>query len=112
MVCETIKKRFLKHATARLNPSNVAVSVFCDNPSTFYCSRKQTISALVGPHSRNVVETGAIVLFREKQMCTLLTVLCDFGGLSTTTILFANVPLVNRQLSWREESAQQHWYHQ
>ena len=28
-----IKKCFLKHATAWLNPTNVAVSVFCDNPS-------------------------------------------------------------------------------
>ena len=106
LVCEVIKKCSLKHATAGLNPTNVAASVFCDNKSsssTFCCSRSGAIFALAGPHSRNVVDIGAIYdhSFRVKAnvdpACSIVT--RDFSGPSTITIVLANVSVVNCQLS-------------
>ena len=100
--CEAIKRCFLKHATAWLSPTNVAVSVFCDNlPFHFLPFSHRAIFSMAVPHSRNLV--GAIydqlTILQKSKMCSIVT--HDFGGPSTITIVPANVSLVNCQLTWR-----------
>ena len=53
LVCKAIKKRFLKHATAWLNPTNVVVSVFCNNspfPLSTVLATEQCLPSQVHTH--------------------------------------------------------------
>ena len=51
--CEAIKKCFLKHAAAWLNPTNVAVDVFCDNlpfPLSAVLAAEQSLPSQIHTH--------------------------------------------------------------
>ena len=115
LVCEAIKECFRKHATW-LNPANVAVSIFCEYlpfllsavlARSYLCPPRFTLTKCCGyrSHLRSFFSGKS-----KYARCNIVT--RDFGGLSTITVVLANVSMVNRQLSWREESVQQHRYHQ
>ena len=115
LVCEAFKKCFLKHATAWLNTTNVALGVISDNLLLHFL----LVSQRSNPRSSTLTKCCGIGTFNDhsfprkanvQSACNI--VMRDFGGPSTITIVLANVSLVNCQQSWREESAQQHWYHQ
>ena len=106
LVCKAIKKCFLKHAASWLNPTNVAVSVFCDNPPFhFLLFTREAIFALTSPHSQNIMDIVATYdnSFPGKANVHLASsfVMRDSRGPWTITIVFANVSLVSCQLSWR-----------
>ena len=106
VVCEAIKRSFLKHATTWLNPTNVAVSVFCNNllfplsadlaRSSLYPGRS-TLTKCCGYRSH------LRPCFSGKNKCAACLQYCDarFRRSIDITIVLANVSLVNCQLSWR-----------
>ena len=100
LVCEAIKKCFFKHATAWLNHTNVAVSVFCDNPPpplsavfarSNLCPNRSILTKCC--KYRSYLRS----FFSGKNKCALCSVhppssivMRDFGGPSTITIVLAN----------------------
>ena len=69
LVCEAIKKCFLTHATAWLNPTNVALSVFSDNPPfplSAVLSTEQSLPSQVNTHEMLWSRSPLRSFFSEK----------------------------------------------
>ena len=80
LVCGAIKKCFLKHATAWLNPTNVAVTVFCDNPLfllSAVLAAEQFLPSHVHTHKMLWIQEPSTIILSGKSKCRPFSQYCD-----------------------------------